>query len=165
MVIKKLLIIGGVLIMLGVGFIMFLNNQSADNFLPTATMSEDEIQTVYGPLVPLYFGRVQMRASIADTEAERQQGLSGTPSLPIGIVKLFVFDEPIVAPFWMKDMNYPIDILWLDADKKIIYVAPNLTPETYPTTFGPAEPSLYVIETPAGQAAREGMKVGSSFVW
>jgi len=128
-------------------------------------MTESEIQDTYGPLQPIYFGQVLMRASVADTDEERQRGLSLTPSLPIGIVKLFVFDEPVVAPFWMKDMKYSIDIVWLDADKKIIYVASNVAPETYPTTFGPTELSLYVIETPAGLAAREGMNVGESFTW
>lgn len=131
----------------------------------TPTMTESDIDRIYGPLLPIYFGHVQLRASVADTDEQRQKGLSDTASLPIGIVKLFVFNEPVVAPFWMKDMNYSIDILWLDADKKIIYVAPDLAPETYPTSFGPTTPSRYVIETPAGMAAREGMNVGSSFVW
>lgn len=128
-------------------------------------MSESEINSLYGPFKTIYFGHVQIRASVADNAQEREQGLSGTPALPIGIVKLFMFEEPILTKFWMKDMNYPIDIMWLNRDKKIIYIVANLNPDTYPTTFGPNEPSLYVIETPAGMTAREGIVVGSSFVW
>jgi len=128
-------------------------------------MTEIEIDELYGPFIPIYFGELQLRASVADTESERQQGLSGTPVLPTGIVKLFIFESPAVWGFWMKGMNYPIDIIWLDADKKIIHVAANLAPETYPTSFLPPVDSLYVIETPAGQAEREQMVVGAKFTW
>lgn len=128
-------------------------------------MLESEIQQWYGPLQTIYFGQVQLRASVADTEATRQAGLSGTPSLPIGVVKLFVFDEPILSAFWMKDMNYPIDIIWLDSEKTIVHVEANLDPSTYPQTFGPQTEIQFVIETPAGMAAREGMMVGRTFTW
>lgn len=161
---RTLLRIAGVSLLLILGGFWLLQTTVPEKPL-TETMTEKQIIDIYSPLIPIYFGHVQMRASVADTSSLREQGLSGTPSLPIGIVKLFVFDEPVVAPFWMKDMKYPIDILWLDADKKIIFIASNLAPETYPATFGPTEPSLYVIETPAGMAERENMYIGSSFVW
>ena len=163
--VQKALLILGMSLVLMIGGGLWLQNKSVPQEPLTGTMTEKQIIDTYGPLIPIYFGHVQMRASVADTSSLREQGLSDTPSLPIGIVKLFVFDEPVVAPFWMKDMQYPIDILWLDADKKIIFIAANLSPLTYPTTFGPTEPSLYVIETPAGMAQREHMYVGSSFVW
>lgn len=162
---RLLVIIAGVSLGLAISGGFLLQHTPDKENIATVTMSEKQIIDTYGPLIPIYFGHVQMRASVADTSSTREKGLSGTPSLPIGIVKLFVFDESVVAPFWMKDMNYPIDILWLDADKKIIFIAPNLSPETYPATFGPTGPSRYVIEAPAGFTAREKMMVGSSWVW
>jgi len=159
------IIIGGLLITGAlVGWLVFTLSAPVTPSM-TTVMTESEIQELYGPLLPIYFGQVQMRASVADTPLSRQQGLSNTPSLPTGIVKLFVLEEPGPAPFWMKDMNYPIDILWLDSDKTIIYIAPDVAPETYPQTFGPLVDSLYVIETPAGFADRAGMVVGEQFVW
>lgn len=154
-----------VIIILGSFITWQLNTSSQIETAAPLSLTESEIEELYGPLIPIFFGHVQMRASVADTTSTRQQGLSGTPALPLGIVKLFVFEDLVLAPFWMKDMNYPIDILWLDASKKIIFVASKLTPETYPTTYGPDEPSQYVIETPAGMANSEGMDVGDSFVW
>ena len=59
----------------------------------------------FAPLSPLTLGGVALAASIADTTSERQQGLSYTPYLPTGVVKLFVFEEAGPWGFWMKNMN------------------------------------------------------------
>ena len=81
MAVKKLLIIGGLILVLGSGSVVFLNTQSPTTSV--TSMTESEIQDTYGPLQPIYFGQVLMRASVADTDEERQRGLSLTPSLPI----------------------------------------------------------------------------------
>lgn len=92
-------------------------------------------------------------ASVADTEASREQGLSGTITLPPTVVKLFVFDHNDRWSFWMKDMHYPIDIIWLNENHQVVYLVPNVTPDSYPETFIPPLPARYVIETAAGLSA------------
>ena len=75
-------------------------------------------------------------------------------------VKLFVFDSPGLHSIWMKDMNYPLDIIWVDTDDKIIYIEEDVQPESFPNFFTPSDPAKYVIEANAGFVARNEIKVG-----
>jgi hypothetical protein len=98
----------------------------------------------------------------ARTDAERDLGLGQRASLPANEGMLFVFDTPSEYAFWMKDMSFPIDMIWLDSDFRIVYIAPNVSPATYPQTFSSTAPSLYVLETNAGYAQRNGLVVGQT---
>lgn len=95
-------------------------------------------------------GQVIVPVSIADTDQSREQGLSGTTSLDSNAGKLFVFNSPSVYGFWMKDMNYPLDIIWIDKDFKIIAISKDLKPESYPEVFYPPSEVLYVLEVNGG---------------
>jgi uncharacterized membrane protein (UPF0127 family) len=102
---------------------------------------------------------------VADDQAEQEKGLSGRPALPQHRGMLFVYPEPSRPGFWMKDMRFPIDIIWIGADSKIVAVLPNLSPETYPSVFSPPEevaPVRYVLEVNAGSAGRLNWQVGDS---
>jgi uncharacterized membrane protein (UPF0127 family)/cbb3-type cytochrome oxidase subunit 3 len=111
--------------------------------------------------MPMKVGETLVRASVADTEKEKKRGLSGTPDLPEGVVKLFVFEADGAHPIWMKDMLYPIDILWVNAAGTVVHIEPNVVPETFPTVFSSPVPARYVIETAAGFAARHDIAVGA----
>lgn len=100
--------------------------------------------------------------SVAQTEAERAQGLSGTASLAQNTGKFFVFERPDMYGFWMKDMNYAIDIIWFDGDLKIVGIAQNTTPETYPKVFYPNQNALYTLEIMAGEAEKLNLGFGQS---
>ena len=74
----------------------------------------------------------------------------------------------------MKDMNFPIDMIWLapsvggDDDAKVVYIAKDATPASYPSTFGPGandQDALYVIEVPSGFADANNLKVGDSVLF
>lgn len=97
---------------------------------------------------------------IADTEALREKGLSYREALSPNTGMLFIFDTSDTHKFWMKGMNFPIDIIWLDQDKKVVYIEHSLSPVTYPKAFGPSTPTQYVIEIPAGDAGRLGLILG-----
>jgi uncharacterized membrane protein (UPF0127 family) len=101
-----------------------------------------------------------MYASVADSPTERQLGLSRTTSLPEDVVKLFVFPYADLWSFWMKEMLYSIDIIWLDAAGTIVHIEANVAPETYPTSFAPSARAQFVIETNAGFAAAQNLRVG-----
>lgn len=105
------------------------------------------IDQYYAPLHDMSIGPVTLRASIAQTPVARQQGLSNTPCLPRDVVKLFVFDSSNTWGFWMKDMNYSIDIIWVDESGRVVDWVEAVSPETYPESFRPREPARYVIET------------------
>lgn len=91
----------------------------------------------------------EILVEIRDTPVERAQGLSGREVLEEGKGMLFIFDEPTVPGFWMKDMNFSIDIVWIDENRQIVGVEKNLAPETYPQNFFPKDPVKYVLEIPA----------------
>jgi uncharacterized membrane protein (UPF0127 family) len=99
---------------------------------------------------PLRIGDTQFFASVARTSHERTQGLSGTTFLPSNFVKLFVFDEESYWGIWMKDMNYSIDIVWLDSNKTVVYSEISVPPESYPEVFIPRALAKYVLEFNAG---------------
>jgi hypothetical protein len=89
---------------------------------------------------------VSFNAFISDTETLREKGLSGFSSLKDGEAMLFVFQKPDIYGFWMKDVSFPIDILWLDKDFKVIHMEKNVSPNTYPNSFYPSKPAQYAIE-------------------
>ncbi|MBP9771513.1 MAG: DUF192 domain-containing protein [Candidatus Pacebacteria bacterium] len=98
---------------------------------------------------------------IVDTPESRSRGLSGREGLADDAGMLFVFNEPGIFGFWMKDMLFSIDMAWLNEDFCIIYLARNVSPDTYPTVFAPSVPALYVIEAKAGFFGSHNLKKGS----
>ncbi len=86
----------------------------------------------------------------ADTDEKRILGLSGRTSLAPDTGLLFIFDRSNYWGFWMKDMKFPIDILWLDKDFKVVTRMDRVAPETYPEVFLPRAAALYVLEINAG---------------
>jgi uncharacterized membrane protein (UPF0127 family) len=105
-------------------------------------------------------GKVSLDVDIADTDTKRMQGLSGRKDLKEGTGMLFIFDKLEVNDFWMKDMNFDIDIIWFNEQGELIYVEEYATPASYPELLGPKEESKYVLEVPAGFFKKEGLKLG-----
>jgi uncharacterized membrane protein (UPF0127 family) len=108
---------------------------------------------------------VTLNIEVADTEAKREQGLSGKDGLAENEGMLFVFPKEGYYGFWMKDMKFSIDIAWLDKDKKIIHIEKNVSPETYPKVFYATQSdililSLYVLEIPSGFLGKNNVKIG-----
>lgn len=110
----------------------------------------------------LKVGNATLNIEIAKTDAERTQGLSGKKELAQDAGMLFVFEKKGYYGFWMKDMNFLIDIAWLDENKKIIHIENAVGPETYPKVFNSASPSLYVLETASGFLEQNNIKIGDS---
>jgi uncharacterized protein len=105
-------------------------------------------------------GSTTLNLAVADTAAEREQGLSGQPTLAQRHGLLFVFDDASQWGIWMKDMKFAIDILWLDDQWKVIHIEENVAPETYPQVFSPTIPVRYVVELPAGTVDQEEITIG-----
>lgn len=98
---------------------------------------------------------------VSDTPLKRQRGLSRTLNLRTNQGMLFVFDKPDTYGFWMPKMNYPIDIIWVDTNKKVVDIVENATPESYPEIFKPKNNAHYVIELNAGQVKEIGLELGN----
>ena len=107
------------------------------------------IKEVFLPGVPtMHIGEIPVRVEIANTDAERVKGLSGRKSFSTSADGLlFVFPTTDYHSVWMKDMKFPIDLVWIGEDLKVINVEKNVNPETYPKVFKPARPARYLVET------------------
>ncbi len=101
---------------------------------------------------------------VADTPQKRAQGLSGKTSLDAQSGLLFILNAPEYAGIWMKDMLFPIDIIWIGENMKIVGIEKNATPESFPKIFTPTEKSLYVLEINAGSAQKNNIKVDDTVV-
>lgn len=130
----------------------------------SATTTQDEWRKYYPELIPMTIGSTTVMASVADSLPERIKGLSDTPYLPDGVVKLFAFGTEGEQSIWMKDMNYPIDIIWVARDGTILYIKESVSPDTYPESFSSPKPAFYVIETNAGFTSKSGITVGDEIV-
>lgn len=117
------------------------------------------------PKAMLRIGDGVFSARVATTEVERTQGLSGTTQLRADQAMIFVFDSDNKWSMWMKDMDYPIDIVWTDSNKKIVYIVKNAPADSYPEKFTPNKDARYVIELPAGTVDGKSIKVNSGVVF
>ena len=124
------------------------------------------------PSSPLVLvGDASFNVELADTPAQRTQGLSGRTALPRGAGMLFVFDREGRHTFWMRDMEIALDFVWINAD----CVAVDLTEDVPPPEPGaelsdlpryqPAVPVQYALEINAGEIAAAGIVKGDAVVF
>jgi uncharacterized membrane protein (UPF0127 family) len=103
-------------------------------------------------------------ADISATDEQRISGLTGKDTLAENEAMLFVFENEAEHIFWMKDMKFPIDIIWIDSDKSVVDIEHNLPPCNawlLCTTYMPDGDSLYVLETVGGFAQKYGIVKGT----
>lgn len=105
-------------------------------------------------------GEVVLKTDTAETREEREQGLSGRTELKEDESLLFIFDYSGIYSFWMKDMNFPIDMIWIGENGEIVYIKKNAEPSSYPEAFTPTGNAKYVLETVSGFADKNNIKVG-----
>lgn len=153
---QKKLIIAVFLIWIFVGVLVITSHPS--NKTPS-------INTSHRHELNVLLSEISLKTQVADTREERIIGLSQHDGLAFDEAMLFIFERPGYYPFWMKDMNFPIDIFWLDENKHIIFIKEEAQPEDFPTSYISYEPALYAIETIAGFAQHYGVKRGDIVFW
>lgn len=154
---KSIVVIVGVILIVTIMLFLFANNEKVQlgDGVITAHVEEK------APVFILEGGKVPFEVSIADSEEERGQGLSGVKALAQNEGKLFVFDTPGMYGFWMKDMNFPIDIVWIDETMTIVGISENISPQSYPAVFYPPQQSKYVLEINSGESVRNSLNRGT----
>ena len=103
-------------------------------------------------------------ADLAVTQDQQIKGLAIRNDINESEGMLFVFQHPSRQSFWMKDMKFPIDIIWLNANRSVVYIVSNLKPcpvRGYCPGYLPDRNSLYVLETSAGFSQRHNVRVGT----
>ena len=105
---------------------------------------------------------VKIPVEVADTLKKRSLGLGNRPSLKKGWGMLFVFEERKPHRFWMKDMRFPLDIIWLD-NHRIVHINHNAEPassDDEPEIMTSPVPVNFVLEIAAGRAVKLRLKKG-----
>jgi uncharacterized protein len=101
---------------------------------------------------------------VADTKEERASGLMGQKSLDEFDGMLFIFDNELIPAFWMKNMQIPLDMVFIGADKKIKHIISSVPPcavgESECVQYTSPIPVKYVLELNAGFAEKYGVKTG-----
>jgi uncharacterized protein len=134
----------GLIIILGSIFLFFKRNLNDRNQIQTIRIGDTSIQV-----------------EVVDTPETREKGLSGREALPEGTGMLFIFDRPTQYGFWMKDMKFAIDIVWIDEKSHVIGIEKEVLPNTFPQIFYPDQAVKYVLELPAGSANRYHIDIGA----
>jgi uncharacterized membrane protein (UPF0127 family) len=104
-----------------------------------------------------------INVDLAKTPEQHAKGLSIKNTLNESEGMLFIFDTPKAHSFWMKDMKFPIDIIWISSDNKIVHIEKNLQPCTFfliCTSYSPHANSKYVLEVPSNYTTKNNIIVG-----
>jgi Uncharacterized conserved protein len=108
------------------------------------------------------FDRTTYSLEVARTAKAQAKGLSGRKTMAKDQGMLFAFPREGRQCFWMKDMHFPLDIIWLDQEQKVVSFERNVSPDSYPEKYCGEGDAMYVIELDAGQAARADMRIGDT---
>ncbi len=106
----------------------------------------------------------RLEVEVADEPQEQSQGLSEREELAQDQGMLFIFPAPAKPGFWMKDMKFAIDIIWINEKGEIIGITKNISPNTFPEVFYPPSKIKYVLEINAGWSDRNNTKVGDRII-
>lgn len=153
---KSVLIILGVGIVIIVGLLIFQNS----------------LKGALGGLIGKQ-GRVTIQThvfnvAIAKTEQEKEIGLSGKTSLKENSGMIFPFEKEGYYSFWMKDMKFPIDMLFINKSRKIVTILKDVQPPKSKTdslpSFTSTEPADTVLEIQAGISDKFNFKIGDDVI-
>ena len=106
-----------------------------------------------------------LQVEVMVKDEDRAMGLMFRPSLAKDRGMLFIFERSDFHGIWMKNCKFPIDIVWLDEERKVAHVAESVPPckaEPCPV-YTPLRRAAYVVELNAGVARREKAVLGSTF--
>lgn len=142
-----------ILLMIAVGILaVFLTGKMPFN-LPTLTSANVKL------------GNKEYSAILVKSDKDKMKGLSGRTSLDKNTGMLFVFDKKAPYPFWMKDMKFPIDIIYINDDSIVDIFenvpAPQKAAPLYSLpVYKPKDAANYVFEINAGQTKQNNIKIG-----
>jgi len=121
------------------------------------------------PVETAMLGNVTLSLEIADTPATMEKGLMFHAPLSFNQGMIFVFNPPQQATMWMKNMQFPIDMIWLDNNGNILHMEKNLPPCTGPDASCPlydgnSQTTSYVLEVASGFIDHFGIDNQSKFI-
>jgi uncharacterized membrane protein (UPF0127 family) len=165
----------GVIIFIFIGFLYGVLRQHINWLSNFSRISDSKKQEVINisqnpnltktPTKKLILKNKEINLLVAQTPDETMWGLSDFPSLPPDTGMMFMFPQPGIYSFWMKNMKFPLDMIWIDSDNRVVTIHENISPDTYyknpPELFLPTSPASAVIELPGGFIKINNLKIGN----
>jgi hypothetical protein len=102
-----------------------------------------------------------INVEVAASKHDRERGLMYRDDLGDDEGMLFVFDSEGNYPFWMKNVNFPIDIVWINSDMRVVDTQTAMPCTKHCIDYVSEYPARYVLEVPVGFAAAHSIKIGS----
>jgi len=117
--------------------------------------------------VVVFPDETRVNVEIADTPERRQRGLMFREALAEEQGMVFIFERTGFYPFWMKNTLIPLDMIWLDANRRIVTVAHSVPPckQDPCPSYPPTADALYVVEVRSGFARDHGVEEGQTLVF
>ena len=156
---RLLILLLSVGVLLGIGYYLFLR---ADE---RPVVINQPVRTLEPACLKTSDSKCGVVLEVASDDQSRMKGLSGRETMADNRGMLFIADQVETQCFWMKEMKFPLDLVWLSEDKKVTKVEKNLAPETYPTQYCSSIPDKYVIELTAGSIDRLGIQLDQQMSW
>lgn len=128
-------------------------------------LDQFNLNSLQGNRETIKVAEVEVEVEIADTDEERDKGLSGRSSLAENRGMLFVMPEDSQPSFYMFDMKFALDFIWID-NEQVIGFTENVEPpadneEDNLPTYEPSAPVDYVLEVNAGFIAKNKIEIGN----
>jgi len=119
---------------------------TASFLLPYVSLAKEKFIPIFLP------NGKKIIAELALNDEQRQRGLMFRKNINKDQGMLFIFKEEGLYSFWMKNMSFPIDILWLNKEKRIVHIEQGVPPcQKIPCpSYVSKNPALYVLELKAG---------------
>ena len=112
------------------------------------------------------FGSKCFIVDIADSPGTRARGLMFVEEIPANVGMLFIFDEEAVQRIWMRNMKIPLDIVWLDDYRSVVWIERDVQPcGVVCQGIAPPVDARYVLEINSGALDRSGINLGAKAVF
>jgi uncharacterized membrane protein (UPF0127 family) len=156
-----------VLVLGASAFFMFLGAEKSVSEIsaapsPVAPMPQETSANQASPMVQIAATKIPVE--IATSSAAHQKGLSGRRLLDADRGMLFIFSRPDRYRFWMPDMYFPLDMIWIQ-DNKVVDIDKDVSNEFNPAApkfYTPSSAVRYVLEVNAGFSMRHGIRIGDA---
>jgi len=119
--------------------------------------SDVKLESVEFPRGTVKLDGIVLEVQIADTDPRRARGLMFQEQLPLDEGMLLVFDDANKRSIWMLNMQFPLDVIWIDDNSKVVFIEKNVPPcktaletVTCPSYKGGSKDAKYVLEVTAG---------------
>ena len=119
--------------------------------------SDVKLESVEFPRGTIKIDGIVLEVQIADTDPRRARGLMFQEQLPLDEGMLLVFDDANKRSIWMLNMQFPLDVIWIDDNNKVVFIEKNVPPcktaletVTCPSYKGGSKDAKYVLEVTAG---------------